>query len=164
MGDEQMDEIMDEMISNNSRLYLRVLIDRASNLFLTARQKEFAPYEVTPPQGSILFLLANIGHKATLAELARHSRREINTISLQMSTMERDGLIKKTRVKPKSTLLVFELTEKGADIHKKLSKMTADKTIMSALTEKERQQAIALVKKIISRTEKYIINQLESTN
>jgi DNA-binding MarR family transcriptional regulator len=155
---------MDEMISHNSRLYLRVLIDRASHLFLTARAKEFAPYEITPPQASILFLLSNIGHKATLAELAKHSRRENNTISLQMSMMERDGLVKKTRVKPKSTLLVFELTEKGIDIYNKISQMTADKVIMSVLTEKERQQAISLVKKIIASTEKYIIDEFEVDN
>ena len=148
---------VDEMISSNSCSYFRVLIDRASHMFTIARQREFAPYQITPQQGFILFLLANIKHGATLAEMAKHSKREINTISLQMSTLERDGLIKKTRVRPKSTLLNFKLTEKGYDIHEKISKMEADMTIMSVLSEEERQIGISLMKKIKARTEKYII-------
>jgi len=151
----------DGMISHDSCLYLRVLIDRTSHLFLTARQKELSPYSITPQQAYILFLLFNIGHKTSLVEMAMHSGREINTISAQMTNLEKDGLIKKTRVKPKSTLLCFELTDKGFDIYNKISKKEADKTIISVLSEKERQQAILMLKKIIAKTEKYIISKIE---
>jgi len=35
--------------------------------------------------------------RATLATLAKDGDREINTISLQMTTLEKDGLVKKIR-------------------------------------------------------------------
>jgi DNA-binding MarR family transcriptional regulator len=130
-------------------------------MFSVVRQKEFVPYGITPPQGFILFILANIHHKVTLAELAKHSKREINSISLQMSIMEKDGLVKKTRVRPKSTLLNFELTEKGLDIYEKISKMEADLTIMSILSEEERQIGISLMNKIMENAEKYIIKAID---
>jgi DNA-binding MarR family transcriptional regulator len=69
--------------------------------------------------------------------------------------MERDGIIKKVRETPKSTLLKFELTEKGQEIYKTCKKLKSIKTIMSALTEEERQQFITMLKKIIVKAEKY---------
>jgi len=45
--------------------------------------------------------------------MARYTDREINTLSMQMMRMEKDGLVRKTRETPKSTLLSFEMTEKG---------------------------------------------------
>jgi DNA-binding MarR family transcriptional regulator len=69
--------------------------------------------------------------------------------------MERDGLLEKVREKPKSTLLRFQLTEKGIDIYKKSNEMKSDKTIMSVLTEAERQQLISIMKKVIRAAEKY---------
>jgi DNA-binding MarR family transcriptional regulator len=63
--------------------------------------------------------------------------------------------LEKVREKPKSTLLRFQLTEKGIDIYKKSNEMKSDKTIMSVLTEAERQQLISIMKKVIRAAEKY---------
>jgi len=47
------------------------------------------------------------------------------------------------------------VTEKGIDIYKKSNEMKSDKTIMSVLTEAERQQLISIMKKVIRAAEKY---------
>jgi DNA-binding MarR family transcriptional regulator len=122
---------------------------------LNARQKELAPYHLSSRQAYILYLLYHLDRRATLATLAKDGDREINTISLQMTTLEKDGLVKKIREVPKSRLLRFELTAKGLDIYNKSKNRKVDKAIMSALSKEEREQLISLLKKIISKAEKY---------
>jgi DNA-binding MarR family transcriptional regulator len=146
---------MEEIISQNSSLYARLLLGRARHSMLNARQKELAPYHISPRQAYILFILSNLGHKATLTELAKHCDRGLNTLSIQMSKMEKDGLVKKAREVPKSTLLSFELTEKGMEIFKKSAEQKADRAIMSVLSEDERQELINMLQKIITKAGDY---------
>jgi DNA-binding MarR family transcriptional regulator len=146
---------IEEITARNRGLYARLLIGRARHLMLNARQKELSPYHLSSRQAYILFLLYHLGQRATLATLAKDGDREINTISLQMTTLEKDGLVKKIREVPKSRLLRFELTEKGLDIYNKSKNRKVDKAIMSTLSKEEREQLISLLKKIISKAEKY---------
>ena len=147
---------MEEIILRDSNLYSRYLIGEARYLMLKATQKELAPYQISPRQAYILFILYNHGHKAKLAELANHGERLISTLSIQIARMEKMGLVKKVREAHKTTLLSIELTEKGLEVCKNSNKMIADKEIMSALSEEERQQLISIMKKIINKATQYI--------
>jgi DNA-binding MarR family transcriptional regulator len=155
---------LDELSVKDSRLYSRVLLSRARDLMLDIRQTELAPYDISPRQAYVLFILYHLGHKATLAQLAKHNEREANTISVQMTRMEREGLVKKVRQTTKSTLLMFEMTKKGIDVYHQSKKHTSEKVIMSVLSEEERQQFVATLQKIIHKAEKYRRNQLLSKN
>ena len=146
---------MDEITAKDSSLYARLLLGRARHLMVKARQKELAPYHISPRQANVLFILYNLGHKATLSELAKHTDRENNTLSIQMTRMERDGIVKKIRETPKSTLISFELTEKGIEIYEFAKQSKTLKEIMSVLSEEERQMLIAILKKIIKKAGKY---------
>ena len=146
---------MENIISQNSSLYARLLLGTARHAMLNARQKELAPLHISPRQAYILFILANLGHKATLTELATRCDRGLNTLSIQMAKMEKDGLVKKSREVPKSTLLNFELTDKGREVFKKSSEQKADRAIMSVLSEDERQQLISMLQKIIVKSNDY---------
>ena len=147
---------MEEIIFQNSSLYSRYLIGEARYLMLKATQKELAPYNISPRQAYILFILYNHGHKAKLAELANHGERLISTLSIQIARMEKMGLVKKIREPHKTTLLSIELTEKGINVCKNSNKMDADQEIMSVLSEEERQQLIPILKKIIGKATEYI--------
>ena len=144
------------IVSEESESYSRLLIDKAKHVLFAARQKELAPYHIAPQQAYILFILCNLGHKATLAEMARHTERGVATISITMARMEKDGLVKGVRETPKSVLLKFELTEKGRSVYKNIKIMAADKEIMSVLSEQEQKQLTLTLKKIISKAETYI--------
>jgi len=146
---------MEEIISKDSLLYSRLLITRAKHVLVKARQKELSPYRVSPEQAYILFILHNRSEKATLAEIARDCERGISTVCTQLSKMENDGLVEKTRETPKSNLLSFKLTDKGAEIQNKSNKMRVEKAIMSVLTEEERKQLISSLNKIINKAKKY---------
>jgi DNA-binding MarR family transcriptional regulator len=102
-----------------------------------ARQKELRPFDISPRQATILFIL----------------NRQINTLSQQITRMEKNGLVRKVRETPKSALISFELTEKGTEIYNKSVETSSVEQIMSVLTEEERQQLISLLKKIAAAAE-----------
>ena len=146
---------MEEITARDSSLYARLLLGRARHLMIKARTKELTPYHISPRQANVLFVLYNLGHKATLSELAKHTDREKNTLSIQLTRMERDGIVNKVRETPKSTLISFELTEKGIVTYNYAKKSKTIKQIMSVLSEEERQELIAILKKIINKAGKY---------
>jgi len=148
---------MDKLASGNNYLYARLLLDRARHFILYARQKEMAPYHISPQQAYILFILNNLDHMATLSELAIISDKGINTVSMQITRMEKDGLVKKFRDTPKSTLLKIGLTEKGIDIWKNTSKLKSEKAIMSILSEAECRELIFLLNKIVYKAKEFSI-------
>jgi DNA-binding MarR family transcriptional regulator len=146
---------MPEIISRDSSLYARYLLGKARHFMFQARQKELKPYRIAPRQANTLIILYKLGKKATLVELAKNTDRGINTLSIQMSRMEKDGLVKKVRENPKSNQLRFELTEKGFNTYKKVKNVTSVKTIMSVLSEEQRQSLIAMLESIVATAEKY---------
>ena len=141
--------------TKGSILYSRHLIGKTRHMMFKARQKELAPYHIFPQQAHVLILLRDLGRKVTLTELANFTERKVCTLSEQLIKMEKDGLVKKTRETPKSNLVNFELTQKGLSLYDCCKKMRAQKAIMSALSEEERQQLISLLKKLIKKAEKY---------
>ena len=152
---------LDEITAKDSKLYSRILISRVRDLMLDIRQDELAPYDISPRQAYILEILFKLGHKATLTQLAKYNEREANTISVQMTKMEKEGLVRKVRKSSKSTLLIYELTQKGLDTYQQTKKQTSEKAIMSALSESERQEFMALLNKILAKANKYRKAQLE---
>lgn len=144
------------LTSKNNILYSRIMLGKARDLLVKARQKELAPFNISPQQAHILFILYLLGNKATIAELASHSDRELNTLSIQTTRMEKDGLIRKVREKPKSNHLRIELTAKGLKVYKNTEKIKSIKMIMSVLSKEERQQLVSLLEKIVGSAEKYI--------
>jgi DNA-binding MarR family transcriptional regulator len=146
---------MEDMVSGDSSLYSRYLLGRARHFIDKAREKELAPYHISPRQATTLFIIYHLGQKATLAELARQTERGINTLSPQMTILEKDGFVKKVRETPKSNRLSYILTYKGLKTYELTNKPKAIKKILSVLTEDERQQLISMMKKIINKAEKY---------
>jgi DNA-binding MarR family transcriptional regulator len=147
--------LSEDLMSWNSSVYAIHLVGKVRHVMSLVRQNELVPYNISPRQAYVLFLLYKLGHKATLAELAKRCDRGISAISIQMTRMENDGLVTKVREKPKSASLTYKLTEKGLNIYKKSNKMISDKTVMAVLSEQERQQLILMLNKIIGRAEKY---------
>ena len=144
---------MIEVKSNNSLMYSRFLIGKTRQILLRARKKELDACSVTPRQAHVLTCIYELGKKADLSALAERTERNMNTLSINMTKMEQDGLVKKIRDTPKSTKLRFELTERGYYIYQNVRKVKSAKTIMSALTEEERQQLIALLEKIVDKSQ-----------
>jgi len=144
---------IEEIISQDDKFYARYLIGKARHALLKIRRKELAPSHISPRQAQIIFILSNL-QRANLAELAKHSNRGINTLSNQMRLLEKDGLVKKFRETPKSTLLTFELTQKGSDICDFSFKGNRiERQVMAALSDDELKQIISMLEKLINEAE-----------
>ncbi len=133
-----------------------VWLYRTAHFIAKVRQKELVPYHITPHQAYVMYLIYNLGHKATLSEIAKYMNREINTTSVQLSRMEKDGLVKKSRETPKSNRLSFELTEKGRKIYYPIAKPESIELVMSVLSDEEQRQLISLLKKIVITAKKNV--------
>ncbi len=88
---------MKKIVPQDKSEYARYLLGRVRFFMTRARRYELIPYHVSPRQAYILFLLHTLGQSTTLKELAWQTDRKINTLSINMTKMERDGQVKKVR-------------------------------------------------------------------
>jgi DNA-binding MarR family transcriptional regulator len=146
---------MAEITPQDSALHVRYLIGKARHTLFEVRRRELAPFGVSPRQANILTILDKLGRKSTLVEMAEYTDRGINTLSMQIMRMEKDGLVRKSRETPKSTMVSFELTEKGRQVCKDIYVVVSDKVIISVLSEEERRLMIWMLSRIIATAEKY---------
>jgi DNA-binding MarR family transcriptional regulator len=69
--------------------------------------------------------------------------------------MEKEGLIKRIRVKPKSRLLKLELTDKGRELLKISRFSDGMNEISSILTEEELKQLHAVLDRLLTKLKQY---------
>jgi DNA-binding MarR family transcriptional regulator len=69
--------------------------------------------------------------------------------------MEKDGLIQRIRVKAKSRLLKFELTDKGRELLKVSRFSDGINEVSSILTEKELKQLHAVLDRLLTKLKQY---------
>jgi DNA-binding MarR family transcriptional regulator len=149
-----------KIIPKDDMEYSRYLLGRVRFFMTRARQYELTPYHISPRQAYILFLLYTMGSGMTLRELAWQTDRKINTLSVNMSKMERDGLVKKIRDTPNSIQFSFTLTEKGLNTYQNCMREDSIKAIMSVLSKAELKQFISMLENITAKAEKYKIRNI----
>lgn len=141
--------------SSQTNFSMWLLIGKTSHTILSVWQKELAKYPIPVRQLHVLRTIDTLGPNATLANVAKEVDRELHVISKQTISMERDGLIRRIKNKPKSTLLTLELTEKGIDIVNSTVESQSIDKILSSLTGDEYKQLEATLNKLINVAEEY---------
>ena len=119
------------------------------------RNKELNKRGITTRQMHILRLIDALGEKAALSVIAKATERKVDVVSRQAAGMEKDGLIKRIRVKAKSRLLRFELTDKGRELLKISRFSDGMNEVSSILTEKELEQLHAGLDKLLTKLKQY---------
>jgi DNA-binding MarR family transcriptional regulator len=140
---------------SESNFALWGLIGELSHSILLTRQKELSQYEIPVRQYELLRNIQAIGPKVTLAQVAKQVQREIHVVSRQTVSLEKDGLIKRTKSTRKSTLLTLEITDKGLDMINVARHSKAINTIFSSLSSEERQQLESILSRISVKVQKY---------
>ena len=134
---------------------LWLLMGKVHHKRMLLRQRELNEYNIPSRQLYMLHLIRDLGSKTTIAEMAKTVEREVESISRQMVSMEKDGLIKRTRVSPKSRLLKIELTEKGSQLAKISGKSKAMDKIISVLNTEEQQKLYSLLYRMLIAINEY---------
>jgi DNA-binding MarR family transcriptional regulator len=138
---------------------LWLLMGKIHHKRILLRQRELSEYNIPTRQLYMLHLIRDLGSKTTISEIAKTVERQVDVISRQMISMEKDGLIKRTKAASKSRLLKIELTEKGRNLAKISGKSAAMDKIISVLGTDERQQLYSLLNRML-----IAINQYDAEN
>jgi len=132
-------ETMKDLLSDDHELELWTLLGQTRLAMLKIRRKELRQLNITASKGFVLTGIKFIGDKATPAQISRWLFLEPHSISELLSTMERDGLIRKVRDLGRRDQLRVVLTEKGWEICHQLLKIESIRKIMSSLSTEQRQ-------------------------
>jgi len=134
---------------------LWLLMGKIHHKRILLRQRELSMYNIPTRQLYMLHLIRNLGSKTTIAEIAKTVERKVDVISRQMVSMEKDGLVIRTKAAPKSRLLKIELTEKGRNLANISGKSAAMDKIISVLGTEERQQLYSLLNRMLIAINEY---------
>lgn len=135
-------------LSVDENYKLVVLLAQAREAILKARRKELTRYNISPRQSAVLFYIRAIGEKAMPAEISRGLFREPNSISEILDRMEKKGLVRKVTDLSRKNVVRVELTEKGREACNHSDKRASIETILSTLSDEERQQLGLYLRKL----------------
>ena len=147
-----MDMEKQTLVSNHD---LWLLMGKIHHKRILLRQRELNEYNIPTRQLYMLQAIKDLGSKTTISEMAKTVEREVESISRQMVTMEKDGLITRTRATPKSRLLKIELTEKGIELAKISGKSKTMDKIIAVLNTEERQILYSLLDRMLTAINEY---------
>jgi DNA-binding MarR family transcriptional regulator len=145
----------------NVDLRVWILIGDLHHKMFWLRQKELSQYNITARQLHILEVIESLGSKATISTIAKAVNRKIDVISRQTMVMEEDGLITRTKEKPKSRLLTFKLTEKSLELLKIAMHSDAMREVLAVLNKEERKRLELILNRLSSKLNEYTYNQID---
>jgi DNA-binding MarR family transcriptional regulator len=137
-----------EQASIQTMRRLWYLIAETRQQMSNALKKDFARYNMSPRQSYILRTIQELGEDATLKNLSERTYREPNSVSVQVSALEKKGFIKKSRDKYGTNLIRIEVTQKGSDFIEYANKFTTMRKILSVISEEEAQQLMPYLLKL----------------
>ena len=145
-------KLLMENITNEDEIYnIWLAFIKAKRCLSKSRELELLPYQITPEQASILYILSKIG-KTTRADIARLSCRDLATVSGLIKRMNKKGLVNLEKDTNNKRLYWLLLTKTGEEIYQKTTKREVIKESFSSLTKKERKQLKDILEKIIVKS------------
>ena len=126
--------------STNINTGLVVLLHRCFRAVNKVRQKELSEFGITASQSSIIRTIYRLGNEATASKISEQLFLELNSVSEQLTRMEKEGLIKRKKGSGRRPVTRLEVAEKGHELHLKTMKQESAERIMSVLTEEEKKE------------------------
>jgi len=152
---------MEDVAQYDSDLKVWILVGDLHHKMFWLRQKELTPLGITATQLRILRLVESLGSKATISVVAKAVNRRIDVISRQTMVLEKDGLIKRTKDRPKSSLLTINLTEKSIELLKVAKHSDGMRRVLSVLTKEERQQLDLILNRLSTKLNEYTFSTID---
>ncbi len=153
MNDTDKNEIENLRIMkrDDPEINLYILLDQTNSIVTAAVELEVKHLRVTQPQVRILTMLSRKNAPANLEELAQWTLKEFNSVSTLINRMEKKGLVKKIKKDGELKTYVV-LTKKGNDLYLKQVTERSIHLILSQLSDHEKDQLEALLKKVRDTT------------
>ena len=133
--------------SENDELFrLWVLLRNTGHIINRVRDRELRQHDVTARQVNVLGMINRLNGEATIAEISRRMLRDPSTIFNIINVLNRKGLISKSRDANNKHWVRLSLTDRGERIYKESLQKGGVTRIMSALSQKEREQLLNCLK------------------
>jgi DNA-binding MarR family transcriptional regulator len=126
------------------------LLEQTSDAMLRVREKELAPAKISAIEAAVLFVLENAEKPTTPAEIARWILREPHSTSRLLQRMEAKGLVTKSKDLVRRNLVRISITARGRQAYEFSLKRESVYSLMSYLSDKEKQQLDALLRKLLN--------------
>lgn len=118
---------------------LWLLLRQANNLIYKAIESELRQLgSATYAQATVLWIVKAIGDGATPAKISRWLIREPHAISMMISQMERQGLVRKTKDLERKNMVRISLTDKGEEALRQAQTSEAISKVMSCFSNEEK--------------------------
>jgi len=134
--------------SKNINFGLWLLYSRTHQLIRKTRAREFDKYGIWGRCAAVVEMAMRMGRNATQAAIVNETNFERNTISEQLSRMERDGIIIRHRDLDRKNAIRIEVTEKGRKIYEDSRNHDSIDSALATLTEDEKLELWRIVSKI----------------
>jgi len=125
------------------------------------RQQELKQHHIPIRQLYVLRAIRDLGPNVTLSDIGKRVERQPHVLSRQTILMEKDGLIVRTRITPKSNVLNLKVTKKGLRIIEAAQKSESIDTIFSSLSKEENQLTRQALQKILIKVRQYASSNLK---
>jgi MarR family transcriptional regulator, organic hydroperoxide resistance regulator len=135
------------------------LLCQTRDALVKARQKELDTHNISQSRVAVLHIISTMGNGVTPGQIALWLFRQPHSISEILTSMEKEGLITKSRDPQKQNVVHLSITDKGREMYKKSTERTSIHNIMSDLTEEEREQLHNLLLKVLKRSLKEMGDQ-----
>ena len=127
-------------INDDDDYNLIALINQTGHAFSLARTRELSAHGLSMMRAAVLLVLQVRDNNATPTEISQWLLREPHTISALLDRMERDGLIRRYRDLRKRNTVRVAMTEKGRAAYQESLERGTFHSVMSVLTDEEREQ------------------------
>ena len=124
------------------------IMARTNHIVVKLRQKELRQHGITMNEAVMLFTAMRLKKQATPATMSRELFWEPHTVSEQLKSMEKKGLIKRVRDLERQNLVRVEVTEKGHKAYDKSCEWESTRKTLAVLTNEEQLQLWSLLAKI----------------
>lgn len=135
---------------DNKTRNLFVLFDQTRDILIHAIEIEMKQAEINFPQSRIVFILTQRRSGMTQKEMAGSLLRKLNSISILINKMEKQGLVRKKKSE-KDKKVYVTLTRKGLGVWERINERAIYLTF-SALTDEEKEQFRFLLRKLRAKT------------
>ena len=127
------------------------ILGQTFDVVLKTRQKELYRYDLSAVEAGTLWAIQTIGEKATPTKITRWLLREPHTVTELLNRMVKKGLVTKTNDLERRNMIRISVTEKGRQAYGQSTKRKSIHKVMSSLSEEERQQLMASLRKLRDR-------------
>ncbi len=147
---------MTETLFTDTNYKMWALLNQTRHAIYQIVGKELKSLGVSPAQAAMLLVIQSINPPPSLGQLGRLQIREHNSVTVVLNRMMKRGLVIKMKDPQKKSVTRVTLTDEGRNICELVMRSETIPKIFSCLSNKESQQLISNLEKVLDQANKEI--------